>query len=50
MFADIGSNVKELITEQPNLKNKNKINIEDFAPRVPVVEIVSKKQQKLDRV
>lgn len=46
MFGEIGLQVQQLRQENPNLHKQNKINIEDFAPRAPVVEKVSKKKKK----
>ena len=36
--------------ENPNLKKQNKINIEDFAPKAPVIEQVNKKKKKGGKV
>lgn len=46
MFGEIGQQVQQIRQENPNLQKQNKINIDDFAPRAPVVETVSKKKKK----
>ena len=46
MFGELGQQVQQIRLENPNLHKQNKINIEDFAPRAPVIETVSKKKKK----
>ena len=46
MFGELGQQVQQIRLDNPNLHKQNKINIEDFAPRAPVIETVSKKKKK----